>query len=86
MRFDRKPRSELRHWSTYASVDEWFGDYRGYVPIQMAAGLGRLMRQHPGLTFADAYATLLHAGAIIELESEEPRPAPGPRPADRNQD
>ncbi len=34
----RKSRAELRHWSTYATVGEWFADYRGYVPVQAAAG------------------------------------------------
>jgi hypothetical protein len=39
-----KPRVKLRHWSTYASVGEWYADYRGYVPILQAAALGRLTR------------------------------------------
>lgn len=29
----RKPRSELRHWSIYTTVFEWWEDYKGYVPI-----------------------------------------------------
>jgi hypothetical protein len=63
----RKPRSELRHWSTYASVGEWFRDYHGYVPIQAAAGLDRLMRQS-GMSFPEAYRTLLGRGAIIHID------------------
>jgi hypothetical protein len=70
-RFERKPESELRHWSTYASVGEWYDDYHGYVPIQMAAGLSQLMRKHPELTFPEAYASLLRAGAIIELQPDD---------------
>ena len=70
-RYERKPKSELRHWSTYATVGEWFDDYHGYVPIEMAAGLSRLMRKRPELTFPEAYAALLHAGAIIELHDDQ---------------
>ena len=72
-RYERKPKSELRDWSTYATVGEWFDDYHGYVPIQMAAGLSRLMRTHIELTFPEAYATLLHAGTIIELQPDDRR-------------
>jgi hypothetical protein len=63
----RKPQTELRHWSTYTSVTEWFDDYRGYVPIQMAAALGRLTRGN-GMTFPDAYRLLLKGGAIIHID------------------
>ena len=66
--WQRRPKSELRHWSTYSSVGVWFTHYRGYVPIQMAVALSRVLRDHPGMTFADAYARLLHAGAIIHLD------------------
>jgi hypothetical protein len=67
IRTDRKPKSELRHWSTYASVGEWYDDYHGYVPSMMAVGLSQLMRKQPELTFPQAYASLLGAGRIIEL-------------------
>lgn len=66
--WQRKPKSELRHWSTYASVGEWFDHYRGYVPIQMAVALSRGMRDNPGMTFREAYARLLRAGAIIHVD------------------
>jgi len=75
-----KPRSELRHWSTYASVSEWFQDYHGYVPIQMAAGLDRLIRD-TGMSFPDAYRALLGAGKIIHVDPVddlEPPPAGPP--------
>jgi hypothetical protein len=75
--WQRKPKSVLRHWSTYASVGDWFDHYRGYVPIQMAVGLGRVLHDHPGMTFPDAYAGLLHVGAIIHLD-----PADDALPAD----
>ena len=65
--FERKPRSELRHWSTYATVGEWFADYRGYVPIQMPHAIDRLTKR-TGLSFPDAYRTLLRGGAIIHIE------------------
>ncbi len=67
IRTDRKPKSELRHWSTYASVGEWYDDYNGYVPSMMAVGLSQLMRRRPELTFPEAYASLLGGGRIIEL-------------------
>ena len=63
----RKPRTALRHWSTYTSVGEWFDDYRGYVPIQQAAALGRLTHED-GLTFPDAYRLLLKRRAIIHID------------------
>ena len=70
----RKPESELRHWSTYTSVAEWFADYRGYVPIQMAMALDRRMRENPSLTFPETYAAMRRRGSIIELvPDDEPR-------------
>lgn len=70
-RSDRKPESELRHWSTYASVGEWYDDYHGYVPLVMAVGLTQLMQKHPELTFPVAYASLRRAGNIIELHADD---------------
>jgi len=78
----RKPRSELRHWSTYDPVDEWYRDYHGYVPVDAALGLRRLIRE-TGMSFPDAYRTLLGAGKIIHIDPSddiEP-PAAGPGPA-----
>ena len=75
-----KPRSDVRHWSTYASVSEWSQDYHGYVPIQMAAGLDRQMRG-TRMSFPDAYRALLGIGAIIHIDPVddlEPPPV-GPR-------
>ena len=63
----RKPKSELRHWSTYTSVGDWYTDHRGYVPIQMAAGISRTMKER-GLTFREAYALLLRRGTIIHVD------------------
>jgi hypothetical protein len=63
----RKRREELRDPLTYSSVGEWFGDYRGYVPIQMAHALDQYVRR-TGANFAEAYAALRSAGAIIELD------------------
>ena len=71
----RKPRSELRHWSTYATVSEWFRDYHGYVPIQMAAGLDRLMRD-TGKSFPEAYRTLVGKGRIIHIDPADDREPP----------
>jgi hypothetical protein len=63
----RKPRSELRHWSTYASVGAWYADYRGFVPIQQAAALGRLTSEG-GMSFLDAYRLLVRRGSIIHID------------------
>lgn len=57
----RKPRSELRHWSTYTSVGKWYTDSRGYVPIEQAAALDRLTRDG-AMSFRDAYRLLLRRG------------------------
>jgi hypothetical protein len=63
----RKPRAELRHWSTYATVGAWYADYIGYVPIQQAASLDRLIRQ-TGMSFPDAYRTLVERRKIIHID------------------
>jgi hypothetical protein len=63
----RKQRHELRDPLTYSSVHEWWNDYRGYVPITMAHGLD-LYTPRTGATFAEAYAALRGAGAIIEID------------------
>jgi hypothetical protein len=65
---DRKREAQLRHWSSYRSVGEWYDEYHGHVPIQMAVGLSRPMRRHPDLTFPEAYIHLIPARTIIELD------------------
>lgn len=72
----RRPRSELRHWSTYATVGEWYADYRGYVPIQIAHGLDIAMQRH-GLSFPDACRLLLDRHAIIHIDPRDDA-EPGP--------
>jgi hypothetical protein len=67
----RTPVPELPDPVSYATVGEWFADYHGYVPIQMARGLTEYMARH-GCTFREAYASLRKAGAIIEVD--RPRP------------
>lgn len=72
--FERKPRSVLRHWSTYATVGGWFADHHGYVPIQMPHAIHQLIKR-TRLSFPDAYRTLLHGGAIIHLDpADDPVP------------
>lgn len=69
----RRPESELRHWSTYESVHEWYEDYHGYVPSMMAAGLSQRMTANPGLTFPQMYAAMLGRRAVIRVhEGDEP--------------
>ncbi|MBX3032218.1 MAG: hypothetical protein KF809_18905 [Chloroflexi bacterium] len=55
---------------TYPTVTEWWADYHGFVPIQMAHGLSQLTKT--GMSFHDAYLRLLGAGKIIELEPLRP--------------
>jgi hypothetical protein len=75
--WQRKPDSELRHWSTYGSVGEWFHHHHDYVPIETAAGLSRVLRDDPGMTFPAAYARLLHARATICIDpADDALPAP----------
>ena len=62
-----------RHWSTYETPGEYWADYAGRVPLPMMVALSGVMRER-GVTFAEAYALLLEAGAIIELR---PRPRRG---------
>jgi hypothetical protein len=64
---ERKRKDDLRHWSTYRTASEWFADHHGFVPIQMAAALGRTIGER-GLSFPNAYRHLLGMGAIIHLD------------------
>lgn len=66
-------RARLRDPLTYATVGEWYADYHGLVPIQMAHALSRVMATR-GVSFPEAYRLLRDAGAIVEL------PAPGATP------
>jgi hypothetical protein len=71
----KKPRSELRHWSTYNSAGEYWDDYRGYVPLPMMVGISSVMRTH-GMTFQEAFAALLRAGAIVHVDPEDESSTP----------
>jgi hypothetical protein len=83
--WQRKPEWELRHWSRYRSVSEWFADYRGYVPARMAAGLSQLLGDNPGMTFPEAYALMLRAGATRVSQPDDCRRSPKlPRRDQRN--
>jgi hypothetical protein len=66
-------RARLRDPLTYTSVGEWFADYHGFVPIQMAHGLSQTMTAR-GLSFPDAYRLLRDGGAIIELQPASTAP------------
>jgi hypothetical protein len=71
-------RARLRDPRTYATVGEWYNDYRGFVSIQCAHALSRVI-QARGMTFADAYDDLVRRGTIIEIGPVPPR---GPDPSD----
>jgi hypothetical protein len=58
--------------SRFRTVGEWYAAYRGRVPIQMAAGLERLMSE-TGCTFPEAYARLVERGSIIETDGTSAR-------------
>lgn len=59
-------RARQRPPESYGSVSEWFGDYRGFVPLQMAHALSQLTAA--GMGFPDAYRTLRDQGRIIEID------------------
>ena len=60
-------RPKLPHWSSYDSVKAWYGDDRGYVPIQIAHGLSEVMKKQ-GLSSREAYRELVDRGAIIHID------------------
>ena len=70
-------RKSQRPPETYETVGEWWSDYQGFVPIQMAAGLAGLMKD--GMSFHDAYLFLLGKGAIIEIEPPDRSDPDNPR-------
>ncbi len=59
-------RARHRRPESYESVSAWWADYRGSVPITMAHALSRLT--DTGMTFGDAYLSLIRKGAIVELD------------------
>ena len=59
----------------YDSVGAWYDAHRGRVPIQAAAALDRLVRDC-GLTFAEAFLTLVDGGALILLDDNGSASAP----------
>lgn len=67
-------RARLRDPLTYESVGEWYADYRGFVPIQMAHGLSRAMKELD-LSFPAAYRLLRNGRAISEVLPTTPAPA-----------
>lgn len=53
----------------YVSVGEWYAAHQGRVPIQAAQALSQLVRERQ-MSFADAFRTLVGAGALILIEGE----------------
>ena len=72
-RWKRKPKDQLRHWSTYDSIGAYFADYRGYVPLAMMHGISQTMRNR-GLSFVEAYRLLFEGSAIIHVDDTDPAP------------
>lgn len=66
-------RARQRPPESYDTVSEWFADYRGFVPLQMAHAFSRLTAA--GMSFPDAYRALRDQGRIIEIDpAETPEP------------
>ncbi len=59
-------RAPTRDPLTYTTVSEWWADWCGFVPIQMAQHLALLERG--GIPFSDAWRAGVASGAIILLE------------------
>lgn len=68
-------RARQRDPHTYTTVGEWWRDYRGFVPIQMAQGLGQAMDRNR-ITFAEAWDLLCRRGNIILLDQPGPDGTP----------
>jgi hypothetical protein len=60
-------KARLRDPHTYTTAGEWWGDYRGFVPIQMAHGLSQVMKRR-GVTFPEAWDILVGTGQIVMLD------------------
>ena len=65
---------------TYSSAGDWYHDYRGFVPIQMARGLSLAMKER-GLTFPEAWDLLVGRGAIVMIEYPDDPPKEQPAQA-----
>ena len=55
--------------SRFRTVGEWYREFHGRVPIQMAAGLDRIMREE-GVTFPRAYELAVERGQVIHVDPE----------------
>jgi hypothetical protein len=59
----------MRDVSKYTTVGEWYADFKGRVPPQMAGALDNLMRKRK-ISFPEAYALLVEGRAIIEIDDK----------------
>jgi hypothetical protein len=67
--------------SRFRTVGEWCGEYRGRVPVQMAAGLERMMSE-TGSSFPEVHARLVARGSILEIDGPSAAErTPGKRPS-----
>ncbi len=62
----RARRARRRRPETYESVSAWWADYQGSIPLAMAHALSRLTDS--GMSFGDAYLSLIRKGAVVELD------------------
>ena len=72
-----------RHWTEYTTVEDWYRDFHGRVPVDTALAIRRLIKT-TGMTFPEAYRALLDGRVIIVVNEElggEPRSPDGPSAA-----
>lgn len=51
---------------TYRSVSEWWADWHGFAPVQMAHHLSKI--EQAGVPFAEAWRAGLTSGAIVLID------------------
>ncbi len=70
----RTPVDQLRHWSEYETVGDWYGAFGGYVPTAVARGVSDRMRER-GLTFREAYAQVcVREGRLVSVHAGDEPP------------
>lgn len=68
-------RAPTRDPLTYATVSEWWSDWRGFAPVVMAHHLSLLERA--GVPFAEAWQAGVESGAIVLLDRPWRQDGPG---------
>jgi hypothetical protein len=66
-------RAPTRDPLTYATVSEWWADWWGFAPVQMAHHLSKL--EQAGIPFPEAWRIGLASGAIILIDRDGEQPS-----------